>query len=317
MSTFFTSKEFFAIVGVGVLGLVFVLNMNGEPDASAPDVALEVHKASGYSERKTIATEWDWTQFQGELSPRPNVMNDKVTALPETTDKQFDLKFIYRSLQEVRIDNNGDVIVDHEALLALNNVLAFSDLTLDSEQLLALQAIIKLGLPGPAGEQTAEIVGNYYQFIGAEAEFNNLYKVTNSTTGSAERPSLSVAEAQYGELQALREVYLGEEVGRKLFTMTNASAQYMFDIQRLNANTSIGDEEKERMRKDIMARHESITIGVENWSERYDSFLDEKQQLRDAALSIDDKQSQLNTLLQAHFSETELEKVSHLALGML
>ena len=74
---------------------------------------------------------------------------------------------------------------------------------------------------------------------------------------------------------------------------------------------------KSRLQKQAVKRHDALTIGVDNWSDRYVAFLDEKQQLLNASLTEEDKQHQLSRLLESHFSLDELEKVSHLALEVL
>jgi len=307
------------IVSATAVLLLVSLTYIGESPVEAPIVQADQKDTSEVSSgAKSIATEWDWEQFkeESETGLSGTELDAKVESVTVQTAKQFDLNYIYQSLHAVRLDDEGDVILDHEALSALNKVFSYQNLNFNNEQLETLQAIIKKGLPGEAGEQTADIVGNYYQFLDAEQEFNTLYE-TRSNPEDAKDLTIEDFQTQFEELQALRSLYMGDETAEKLFTVSDANAAYMFESKALEDDMSLSDEEKSTRQKEAVKRLDAITIGVEDWSDRYVAFLDEKQQLLNASLTEEDKQRQLSRLLESHFSLTELEKVSHLALEVL
>ena len=109
---------------------------------------------------KTHATERDWNQMKvavepftqsGELSSESSAFDGKesstISGNQPSTRKgqeplegadQFDPQTIYESLKPVRLDSNGDVVLDHLTLLVLDKVFSYQDPTL-SEQELELQ----------------------------------------------------------------------------------------------------------------------------------------------------------------------------------
>jgi len=274
--------------------------------------ADEIDVKNNIGSPKSIATAWQWKNFTNNSVPagqdEPLGVETKGGEL-ELESKHasgpFDVEYIYNALQSVKLDENGDVVIDHDAMKALDETLAYDGLKLDSQALSDLQDLIKLGLPGKAGEQTAQVVGDYYQLLGAQKEFLSLY----SETGN-----LDDYRTQYEELSALRELYLGSEVAAKLFEVSNADARYMYESMTLEANTSLTDNEKKKMLAEITERHTNERVTVANWVARYKVFLADKQLVLNAALTDADKRIQVTALMQQHFNSAELEEVSYLKL---
>jgi lipase chaperone protein len=244
------------LVGLIILGMaaiiVFLRHESNDSqqqyqEISIRDVPSETTDTSVSNKTSSIATEWQWNNFSSD--------NLQANTDKSETKPQFDADYIYNALKSVKLDENGDVITDHQALLALNETLAYSGLQLDRESLAELQEIIKLGLPGEAGEQTAEVVGNYYQYLDAEREFNTLYNAEVSSTDP---------KAQYEELLALRELYLGKDIADSLFEISNANARYMFESFRIKADSSLTDEEKRERQLENVDHHIEQTTGVPN-----------------------------------------------------
>ena len=96
--------------------------------------------ASASSSDKTVATVWNWST--------PNKANDSDKTAPSGA---FSEEAVYNALKRVRLDAQNNIIIDHEALIALNETLDNSRLQLDAQSLADLQAIIRQGLPGQAG----------------------------------------------------------------------------------------------------------------------------------------------------------------------
>ena len=290
---------------LAITGLAFFMTRdNLEVQSSSQNIAVsdspnESISIATQNPNSSIATAWQWDNL-----PTKKQVTD-IAENKETT--RFDVDYIYNALQAVKLDEDGDVVIDHQTLLALNETLAYSGLRLDREDLAELQDLIKLGLPGKSGEQTAEIVGNYYQYLDAERELNTLY--------SADGPSTN-AEVQYEEILALRELYLGKDVSDGLFAMSNANARYMFESFRIESDSSLTDEEKRERQLENVKHHAEQTTEVFNWNVRYADFLAAKKKLQGTALIDDVKNSHLTELMQQHFTQEELEKVRHLKLGV-
>mgnify|MGYP006083985503 CR=1 FL=1 len=251
------------------------------------------------SNDKTIATAWQWE----ESASTPEEKN-----LP-----LFSEESVYSALQRVRLDSQNNVIVDHEALIALNATLDDSRLQLDEQALSELQLIIKQGLPGNAGDDVAKIVTDYYHYLTASKEFNAIYEADYSTAEVIEN-TIEDHEANYRELIALRELYLGNDTANKLFSTSDANAAYMFDMLKIEQANNLSNEEKQQQSAEIVERHNQQTIPISNWNQRHADFLASKQNILSASIDDEEKQMQLTELMHQHFNSEELAHISHLQL---
>jgi len=314
-----------------VIFAVWIYRPQLSDEQQAANSTLNTDKTSVYPSKshnnvkdKTIASAWQWDKFSSaNLSiPEEHALSKdlSINGNEENSvagDRQFDLKFIYQSLEAVRLDDEGDILLDAQALASLDQVLKMGNLKLSQEELTSLQEIIRTGLPGSAGEQTATLVENYYQYLGAEQEFNTLYESNLNSQSEAENShqQLAKAEIQFDELLALRQVYLGDNAAGKLFSVADANARYMFDSQKLALDLGLSESQRKQKQAEIIEQHTASTIGISNWQERYVEFLQSKKRIVTASLSDEEKQQQISNLLTQSFSSAELEKVSYLQLA--
>jgi lipase chaperone LimK len=268
-----------------------LLNTKSDSDRQSP-LIVDIDNSE-----KTIATAWQW---------------EEPTNTPdENASPTFSEKVVYNALQKVRLDSQGNVIIDHEALIALNATLDDGSLQLDEQALRELQMIIRQGLPGNAGDDVAKIVANYYHYLEASKEFNAIYE-TGSSNSPAIENTTDEHKDNYRELTALRELYLGSDTSTKLFSTSDANANYMFDMLEIEQATDLSDEEKQQKRLEIVNQHAEDTIDISNWNERHNVFLAAKQNILQASISDQQKQTQLTELMHQHFSHEEIAHVRHM-----
>lgn len=306
---------------VGIAFFLFILLPNSEPE-----LAIDKETVTNIDEtntttlnaqtatKNTIATAWQWnTNPLAEGAEKDKNYTENSTKLPSNASNlPFTQESVYQALHAVNLDSNGDLILDNQALISLNTALDYDEVTLDEEALAELQTLIKKGLPGNAGEQTAQIVADFYHYLGAKKEFNTLYE-----TYTDDDQAIEHYEMQYDELNALRELYLGSEVADQLFATANANSRYMFESMKIESNDTLSDAEKTRQQAEIIKAHEEKTINISNWSDRYQAFLDEKNYITQSSLSNSQKRQQLTDLMHQHFTYEELEYVRHLQLEAL
>jgi hypothetical protein len=282
---------------IAALGWLMLPGSSGGPAPASEDSAHEpkpaVSRGLSQAQGKTVGTQWQWNNFA-----EPSAA--KVEPDEQRTPAPFDIPFIYEALQDVRLDEHGNVVVDDEALKALDETLNFSGLELSPADLEELQSLIRIGLPGPAGEQTAEVVGNYYRFLQAEKEFNELYGAPGMDAN---------VESGYEELVALRELYLGPEVASKLFEKQDRDARYMLRSMLLARDESLKPEEREARQKKLAASFHSESPDLPQWEERYGLFQYEQQTIVESTLSEEEKQRQIEQLLEQHFDADEIPAV--------
>lgn len=192
----------------------------------------------------TIANQWQWSERQSSQDPSANSTNEESSPFTEQS--------VYDALQAVKVDENGNIILDHDALISLDEALERIHNRLGSESLLKLQDIIRDALPGKTGEQTAQIVEDYHRFLGAQEEFNQMHRGAISTVQSLD--SLDNAQALYRDLQNLRDIHLGTQNTASLFHESDANAEFMFDSMRLGLEQNLTAEEKANRRREIQQR---------------------------------------------------------------
>lgn len=283
------------IVVVGVTWLTRSLDPNANKSPSnvtdhSEQVKSPTEIQSNNDKQRTIASEWQWETFPDS---RPGARDQDPA--PSDSSAPFDVTVIYEALQLVRVDENGDVVLDDTALKALDETLNYSDLALSAAELEELQELIRIGLPGKAGEQTARVVGDYYRFLDAKEEFEAVYEVQDDRH----------YDSEYEELVSLRELYLGREVAQQLFAEQDKDARYMLAAMQLEADDSLTPEERSRQQRELAAQRDQ---GKDNagWDRRYAAFEQQRQYIVVAGLSESEQAQQIEQLLGEHFSGEEL-----------
>jgi hypothetical protein len=210
----------------------------------------------------------------------------------------YTAEIIFEALQQVNVNESGDVIVDENAVVLLNRTIGHRTLKLDAVGLAELQALIEIGMPGKAGQQTALIAGKYYNLILAEREFEILY---------------SDAQLDYDRRQQLvselRETYLGEELARQLYAVTDAKTDYLYQRFVLAGRKDMDADERRKVKQNIedqyvLALAESVGLGG-----RYQTYLrgvhELLQQLKAGGVSDKQVDKSVGLLWQSHFTDQE------------
>lgn len=233
-----------AIVGYSVINSAKqparVTNVQPETSrvANASDIEPKLH---GVKTSASIGSEWRWKELESTAT----------TAEEEETETPFTPQSVYDALQAVKLDENGNVVLDHDALVSLDEALERIYNQLDDQSANALRELIESALPGKAGQQTAELVDNYRQFLRAKEEFSQMYENTTGQYRETSIESLNSDQRLYSELQALREVYLGNQAATALFEVSDANAHYMFESMKLGLDDTLSVEDRLAKQKEL------------------------------------------------------------------
>lgn len=305
------SKQFLIALGltalVVVAGIFFLLDKasdSGSLNSNTMESSFNTDVPSG---KPTIASKWQW----GETSKQTD---QSSTLSSDSNELPFTPVSVYEALRAVKVDSDSNIILDHDALISLDEALERIHGQLDSELLDSLLNLIKQSLPGKTGVQTAKIVEDYTLFLGAKEEFSRINEELGDVNEELTMESVENDEALYAELQALREVHLGSGTTNSLFRVSDANARFMFDIMKLEQNSDLMPEEREKRQQEIEARHIEQSINITNWPSRYNAFLQAKRNIINASIGEDEKRRQLTALLTQHFDVDELERIEYLAL---
>ena len=293
------------IIGLIVIAAIFLLipaTQNSNIESNDKPVEINV--------KPTIGSKWQWRE-SAKNTVKAQTKTDDTTSLPFTAES------VHRALQAVKLDSDGNIILDHDTLISLDEALERIHNRLDSESLNALQELIKESLPGIAGEQTAKLVGDYFQFLEAKEEFSQINETMADTQDEGTLESIEVNQALYAELQVLRETHIGYEATNSLFRVSDANALYMFESMKLESDDSLTQDEKNNRRKEIKAKHIEQSINITDWPSRYQAFMIDKNNVIAASISEEEKRKQLKALLKQHFVSDELKRIEYLRLDQI
>lgn len=277
---------------------------------SAKDLFKKQLSQGEVTRYNTVATHWDWQRGDVQTDPL-SLSYQNMANLPFTAQSVFD------ALQAVKLDGDANVVLDHDALVSLDETLERIHNKLDEDSLRVLLDLIHQSLPGQAGRQMADLVEHYYYYLGAKEEFSRI-----NEGSSIERdvdPAVSIENDQllYAELQALRDVHLGSDVSTKLFRVSDANALYMFASMKLELNPNLTAQEHEQKRKDIQTQHIAQSVNIFDWPARYPAFLSAKQAITSSSIDPQEKRRQVTALLSQHFTSDELTRIDYLNLSDL
>jgi len=247
-----------------VIGFYFINKPKENPTdttkTSVNDTANPTSLTDQASQTSTIASEWQWQAVGDDNGNSQSNVENSLPFTPQT---------VHDALQAVKVDENGDVVLDHDALISLDEALERIYNQLDGESVLKLQDLIKNALPGKVGEQTSKLVGDYSNFLQAKEEFSQIHEGNAGAYVEPSVASVSSDQELYKELQALRELHLGRDATQRLFEQSDANAQFMFERMKLGLDDSLTPEQKEQRRAEIQARFDAI-VGDPN-AEQNDS----------------------------------------------
>ncbi len=206
-------------------------------------------------EEQTLAKHWKWLS-KNKASTETETEDALTQRLPFTEQSVFE------ALQAVKVDENGDVILDHDAVVSLDEALERIYNQLDAESTLKLQDLIKKALPEKTGEQTAQLVGDYKNFLQAKEQFDQIHAA--APIGPQTVASIESDQLLYRQLQTLREVHLGRDTAQRLFHVSDVNAQYMFESIKLGLDSTLNAEQVAAQREQIEARRKQQMGEIDN-----------------------------------------------------
>jgi len=325
-------------VAAAIGGLAYwVLSADETEVSMPPNAGIQDTNSS------TIANKWQWQNF-GDNKPAPNAGEKSEVAKPRPK-VPYDVVKVYKVLQSIKLDENGGLVPDQTAMQALEN--GFNDMgpALSPEAMSGLQDVIRAGLPGPAGEEAARLLENYYRFRHAEMEFDE------------QRATQLPAVEHHKQLVQLRRNYLGQEIADQLFAVEDTQARHMLAAIEIQKNTTLTAEEKQarqaalqdqlndrllalgllkpeeaaaekvgRLREqgassaDIYSTRKAI-LGAEGarglsaadreeaqWQSRFNGFWQARRYVMQAGLDEAERDRQIEQLLDQYFSPEERER---------
>lgn len=338
------SRVIFVLLVVAILigGTYWKIKSIQRPMVSIPAPAVD--------DANAVANVWEWQGFiDSDETNNADKENQTYSEQENPADEvvPYDVVRIYNILQTVQINEYGQVVPDHAAKQALDK--GFDDLGPDisPEAMAELQKLIRIGLPGEAGEEAAEIMASYYQFRLAEEEFNRQIELDNQ---------VAVID-RYDELVQLRRDFLGDELANQLFAVEDTQTKHLMAAFAIHQNSDLSDEEKQAQQgvleekfndrlldlgelspeiaaaekvqqlrqqgasgSDIYTVRESLLGSArarelaisdreeEQWQAKFSDYWQAHQQVLQAGLTEAESDRQINELLSQYFSPADQER---------
>ena len=278
------------VVAAGAALVIWYVNAPDEPGVTPSE--------SQRAQPRTVADAW---------RARSSEQQNETAFTTLRPAPAIDERAVRDALQEVRIDDNGNVVLDHRVLTALRNGIASLG-PMDADRIAELQQVIRDGLPPPAGEQAATLVGRYYE-----------YQLAARSLPDAGRGDLAQAEAQLDRLVELRKAYFGEDAAEKLFGDEQAYARFTLASMQITSDPTLSPEEKEQRQQALYQQlpEHLRPVGAPSepqpmelpagFAARYAAFEREKRAILAAGLTEEDKNAQIERLLHEYFAPDEID----------
>jgi hypothetical protein len=256
----------------------------------------------------TISEAWDWDRVQVEKTNNKTQNQSNMGGLP------FSPQEVYQALQAIKIDAEGNVVLDHDAKLSLDEALERIYSVLNSNSMSTLKQLIQDALPGLTGEQVSQLVENYTNYLLAKDDFSKLYESITPPADEVSLASVRNDELLYSELKALRQTFLGAEVTEELFRVTDASAKMMFESMKLAQNNDLSMEQMAIAQEQIQANLIEESLNIDNWNTRYSTFVNARSVIESASLDDTETARQITLLIAQHFNLEERQKMAYFGL---
>lgn len=241
-----------SIILIVLLGAALIINSQSDnqesTDASptenpTPQEQITATSAKERDEKNsnnttTIQQHWQWNE------PVTTEASDGDTVEESVAEALFTPQSVHDALYAVKLDENGNLILDNDALVSLDEALESIYHKLDQESLLELTQLIESALPGPTGVETAQLVRDYHGFLVAQDSFNQMHSSAPGAQGIQSTASIEYDQNLYKQLKGLRSLHLGEETSYKLFHTSDVNSEFMFESIKLSLDDSLTQSER-------------------------------------------------------------------------
>lgn len=191
--------------------------------------------------RETLADRWQ-PPARPAAAPEATATGDTKPAPKQAGDgESFDLERLHQALARIAIDDDGELVLDEVALMSLERAFAELGTNPEADSIRRLQLYVEAGLAGDTGRQAARIVGDYFRYRRAEADFEA------SLAGTGEDSELSPRQ-RLEALTELRHEHLGADVANRLYGAQEAHRRYLLALEAVNTDSELSPARKREQR---------------------------------------------------------------------
>ncbi|MEH6347211.1 MAG: lipase secretion chaperone [Bermanella sp.] len=243
------NKRFhYAIFAITLCVVVFLGFI--KPDSPSQASFESVIESEFSDSSKDAFIEMDYSMASLEETSYVNPLGEEKSINPDkSTGFLIGYAEVESALSMAKLDIYGQLILDDSAQASLNLVVSRLPVNLSEIEMKNIQNLIKQAMPGTAGEQVAQVLGNYYHLKQAEKKWFEEGVVANSP---------DIALQQLNEMINMRREYLGENVANQLFSQQqnqSLSALKRASIsQRSDLTESQKQDEVDFLEQDLLSQ---------------------------------------------------------------
>lgn len=315
------------------------------PDTRESAQAWPSSSESGNGRDQTIASQWDDPPERVQPDEEVETGTGTSQQAEETSPPELNLDRLQHALANIGIDEDGNLLLDEVALASLRQ--AFRGLEGASpEALEELQRYVEAGLAGETGAQAAQILGDYARYRNALAEAEAQWADEDSLTPRQKLKRTIELRRQHMDPLTASQLFVGEEAHQRYLIATEEirSDPELSEEQRrqaldrarddLRSGALLLDQQDSEVADDLRSKRqrweelglsdrtrshlERQTLGLvaardlvgssrEEWQNRYQQFEQERDSILRAGLAEDEKQRQIEALMDNHFTPEEVE----------
>lgn len=319
------------------------------PDTREPAQVWPSSSESGNGPDRTIASQWE--DPSEPVQPEEAVESANGTdPQPEgSTPREIDLDRLQHALANIGIDEDGNLILDEVALASLRQ--AFRGLEgAGPEAIGELQLYVEAGLAGETGAQASQILGDYARYRNALTEAEAQWADEDGLTPRQKLKRTIELRREHMDPLTASQLFAGEDAHQRyLITMEEIrSDPELSEEQRrqamdrarddLHSGALLLDQQDSKVAEDLRSKRqnwkelglsdrtrsylERQTLGLvaardlagssrDEWQNRYQQFEQERDSVLKAGLAEDEKQRQVEALVDTYFTPEEVEAARH------
>ncbi len=305
--TFSPNPKQYKISFLVILALIVLTTMTFVFNSGVITPSLaEIERSQGENLEPVVADFW---RRPTATQPRENAIGGTPStpvstgAMGETAAPALDYASIEEQLLKIKVDENGEVILDRDANNRITAGFYKVPLPLSPELLATLQHTITQSLPSPLGGQVADIIAGYHDYLVAIKNESDLF---------GEPSNLGDHKRRLEQKMELQTLILGESNASKLFAQENADQMYMLEGMEVATNPDLSPEQRTQLLAELEQQRQQMKPAISNWDSRYEQFERNREAIEDAALSKGDKTRQIRSLYRQSFDMAERAQIEEM-----
>lgn len=297
-----------ALIAVLALGVLAVM-VHSAMTVQIPTTATV--QVPPFNQANTVSERWnDDAAKEVQRQPESLVETDSRSSdAPANAVENAELaqlltpEAILSYVAEVRLDADGNVVLDDRTLRYLRSSLNQITTDLTAADKAYLHRVLSQGIGGAEGEKAADIVISFYDYLAVKKSLlTDAMAINNLLANPIELNNIN------SRIEALQYSFFDADVVEQLFYKQNMDTRFSYELHALQQDPSMSNTEKRAALDDLKQKYHQSEPPISQWAYKKRLFEEEKAILLQQASmeQSEDITNELQAALVRHFSEREL-----------